>query len=225
MMHDWDWVASERAFRRAIALNPSYAAAHQRYANLLASRGRGVEALAAVRRAQALDPLAPINGATASRTLLRLGRHAEALAQIRQVLVLDPTFALGYVQLGDTELAMGRPREALAAMRRAVELTRRESSGFLCALGRAHAAVGQRDSARAILVELRDRTRHPNVSPFWVAGLFAARGETDAAFDWLDRALDLRDPWLVQGMFDPWLAPLRGDPRFAVPGRRLGLHR
>jgi tetratricopeptide (TPR) repeat protein len=225
MMHDWDWVASERALRRAIALNPSYAAAHQRYGNFLASRGRGDEALAAVRRAQALDPLAPINGATASRTLLRLGRPGEARAQIQQVLVLDPTFALGHVQLGDTELALGRPREAVTAMRRAVELTRRESSGFLSALGRAHAAAGQRDSARAILAELRDRARHPNVSPFWVAGLFAALGETDATFDWLDRALEVRDPWLVQGMFDPWLAPLRSDPRFAVLGRRLGLAR
>ena len=223
MMHDWDWAGAERELRRAIELNPSYAAAHQRYANYLASRGRGAEALTAVRRAQTLDPLARVNGATASRILLRLGRRNEALAEIRQVLELDPAFALGYVQLGDTELAMGRSREGRAAMQRAVHLTHRRSSGFLAALGRAHAVAGNRDSASAILAELRDRSRHPNVSPFFVAGIFATLGETDAAFDWLDRAAEARDPWLVQGMFDLWLAPLRGDDRFAVLRARLDL--
>ena len=60
---EWDWLAAEREFQRAIELNPSYALGHQWYAGLyLNAVGRLDEATAEFKRAQ-LDPLSLIIGA------------------------------------------------------------------------------------------------------------------------------------------------------------------
>ena len=56
-LYDWDWPGSERAFRRAIQLNPNLALAHYGLSKLLASIGRLPEGLREIRRAQELDPL------------------------------------------------------------------------------------------------------------------------------------------------------------------------
>ena len=45
-LHDWDWEAAEREYKRAIALNPGYATAHHWYAWHLIVMGRNSEALA-----------------------------------------------------------------------------------------------------------------------------------------------------------------------------------
>jgi TolB-like protein/DNA-binding winged helix-turn-helix (wHTH) protein len=55
--YDWDPSGAEKEFRRAIELNPSYATAHQWYAEELAIIGRGDEALAEIQRAKQLDPV------------------------------------------------------------------------------------------------------------------------------------------------------------------------
>ena len=38
--YDFDWAGSEREFRRALELNPSYALAHGGYGMMLAAQGR-----------------------------------------------------------------------------------------------------------------------------------------------------------------------------------------
>jgi Tfp pilus assembly protein PilF len=59
---DYDLVGAEREYKRAIALNPNYATAHQWYGELLSCAGRFDEAAAEFRRALELEPLSlPIN--------------------------------------------------------------------------------------------------------------------------------------------------------------------
>lgn len=53
---DWDWTGAEEEFRRALALNPHYATAHQWYANLLLALGRTDDAISEIGRAWALEP-------------------------------------------------------------------------------------------------------------------------------------------------------------------------
>src|SRR5207247_6447277 len=81
MFHEWDWKGAEESYRRAIALNPGDATAHQWYAEHLVSQARFEEALAEARRAHALDPLAFILGTTLGDALYFPPRHHEALPQ------------------------------------------------------------------------------------------------------------------------------------------------
>jgi hypothetical protein len=53
------------------------------------------------------------------------------------------------------------------------------------------------------------------VQPTWVAALYAFADADAHALDWLERAYDVRDSWLVFLPTDPRFRRLHGDPRFA----------
>ena len=58
--YEHDWKLSEPEYKRAIALKPSYATAHQWYSHVLAQQGRLPEALNEIRTAAELDPFSPV---------------------------------------------------------------------------------------------------------------------------------------------------------------------
>jgi hypothetical protein len=53
------------------------------------------------------------------------------------------------------------------------------------------------------------------------AQIYAQGGDKDAAFLELDTALAAKDPGLIYAKTDPFLDPVRGDPRYAALIRRL----
>jgi len=53
-----------------------------------------------------------------------------------------------------------------------------------------------------------------NDSAFQIAEIYAYRGETDKAFEWLERAYKQRDGGLSQTKGDPLLRSLEHDPRW-----------
>jgi serine/threonine-protein kinase len=57
LFFDRDWAASEKAFRRAIELNPNYAGAYVGLGCNLTSSGRDKDGVAQFRKAVELDPL------------------------------------------------------------------------------------------------------------------------------------------------------------------------
>jgi hypothetical protein len=61
------------------------------------------------------------------------------------------------------------------------------------------------------------------VSPYPIAVIYAALGETDAAFEWLDKAYVSRDSWMNYVALDPRLDRMHADPRFADLLRRMKL--
>lgn len=56
-----------------------------------------------------------------------------------------------------------------------------------------------------------------------MACLAAQLGEKDQAFEYLNKAIEKREWWIVMLNVDPPLDPLRDDPRFAEIVRRVGL--
>jgi len=114
------------------------------------------------------------------------------------------------------------PEEALAQLKRAVEVSKGETF-FVAALGHAYAVAGNRREAEKILQTLADRANKSYVSPFDLALIHAALGETDQAFALLDKAVSERSTFLVYSKWEPRLDPLRSDPRFQQLLRRIGL--
>lgn len=57
---------------------------------------------------------------------------------------------------------------------------------------------------------------------YQVAQVHAWRGETDLAFEWLNHAFDIRDAGMVRMRYDPLLASLHDDPRFATLLKKMG---
>jgi hypothetical protein len=56
---------------------------------------------------------------------------------------------------------------------------------------------------------------------YWVAVLYAALGDKDAAFAELEKAYEAHDWFLQRIKVDPFMDPLRDDPRFNALVRRL----
>ncbi len=105
---EYDWDGSERELRRAIALNPSYAYAHDQLNQMLGIIGRFDEAIAEGKLAIALDPLSPSILNDLATTVFYAGKPAEALELTRKASDLDPTFFFPVSFGGDPGAADGQ---------------------------------------------------------------------------------------------------------------------
>jgi tetratricopeptide (TPR) repeat protein len=87
---DYDWVAAEREFKRALELNSNYAPAHHWYGFYLLIRGRPNESIAEAKMAVELDPVATESNLALATYLFYAGRYEEALKHLQSTLELDP---------------------------------------------------------------------------------------------------------------------------------------
>ena len=205
-----DWTTAEAAFLRAVELDASCIVAHQRYALLLAWRGRDEEALRSALRAREQDPLSLIVNTTIGWVHYYGRRPERATAEYRSVLTLEPSFASARLALGLALLQLDRPDEAVHELETAAELSER-SSGTLAPLAIALRAAGKRGGAENILAELVARRVHTYVSPWFMAVATLAGAEPAAARDWLRRAAAERSPQLAYANVEPLLDEIRGD--------------
>lgn len=135
------------------------------------------------------------------------GRYPEAIEQFHATLELYPEFrpamqllALSYWMTGDVESAL--------------ELAGRSAPGenerlnrFDAIPGYLFATTGEIERARGILALFETRAESEWVPKTSLALLHLALGERREAEDWLERAREERDPWLVLVNRDPAFRP------------------
>ncbi len=221
ILYDWAWAESEEALRRAVELNPNYAVAHMWYGTFLIAVDRFDEAIAAMRRAQELDPLSPIINAIIGLPYYFKRSYEQAVGCYRKALQLEPNSLPGHLLLGRAYLQIGEATRGVAEMEEARSLE--DSSFMLAELGHALAVAGRRDEARDLLEQLRSQAEQVYVSPYDLAGLNTALGETEEALRLLKEACQDRSAWVMFLGVDPQLDPLRKDARFVEMLRRTGL--
>jgi tetratricopeptide (TPR) repeat protein len=219
---EWDWRGAEQSFRRAIAIDPSYATAHQWYAEYLSALGRHREALAEADTAVALDPLSSIIRTDKGGDLVRARRYDAAIAVLRAAIDVDPGFAALHNYLGWAYSAKGMYAEAVAESDTTARLSRRRLG--MGRLAYTYALSGKRDSALQIIRELSDRSRHEYVPSFQFVMAYTGLGDRVQAFRWLNKAVDMREPFPGSAMLtDPLLDSLRSDPQYGRLLARMGL--
>jgi serine/threonine protein kinase/Tfp pilus assembly protein PilF len=212
-IYDWDWDGANRAFRRALELNPRYATARQWYAWLLIAHGRVEEALAEGRLAFELDP-ASVSIRRSLGWLMYYARQYDGAAeQLRRVIELNPTSEESHRILGLVRLQQGRLEEAEIAFREAISLST-ELAYSRAGLAHVTAGAGRTGEAREILAALYAQAKERYVSPVAFATVHIGLGEIDPAFAWIERAEQERRGWLCYLKVEPLLDPLRSDPRF-----------
>jgi hypothetical protein len=69
--------------------------------------------------------------------------------------------------------------------------------------------------------EVARRKRHDGASQ--IAQTYAARGEPEKAFEWLERARASGDSGIMEMRYDPFLLRYKSDPRYLAFGRRIGV--
>jgi serine/threonine-protein kinase len=220
MLFDWDWLAAEREFKRAIKLNPNYPTAHHWYAEYLSAIKRSDEALAEINRALDRDPLSlPINRDVGLHYYYA-ARYDQALAQCLRMLELDPNFSSAHRLLARVYLQKGRFDDAIAELQKAEALSPNSTTALT---GYAYAVSGRKGEAQLILDELNASTRGQPPSPVMVAAIYGALGDKDQAFAWLARAYQDRSGLLVYLRVLPELNSLRTDQRFHALEQRIRL--
>ena len=205
--YDWDWVGADAAYKRALELEPSNADVLRGAAVLAFTLGRFDEAIALHRRSIDLDPLRVA-------TYFHLGTHAyyagrwnEAIAAIRKALELNPQYPVAHYCLGRIYLAQSKSQEAFDEMQK-----ESDASWRLDGLALAYYATGDKENADAVLARVMEEQQ--NDAAFQIAEIYSYRGETNNAFEWLERAYKQRDAGLAQIKGDPLLHNIEKDPRY-----------
>ncbi|HUR97597.1 MAG TPA: tetratricopeptide repeat protein, partial [Pyrinomonadaceae bacterium] len=219
--YEFDLDRSEKEFRRAIELKPSYAVAHEGLAANLTVVKRFDEAIAEIRLAEEFDPLSPAIGKNVGATLVFARRYDEAIAQLKRTLVRDPNFSETHSYLGWAYGSKGMYPEAIAEARIALELNNSFFiKGYLAFwLGKS----GNREEALKILAELKKAASEGYVRPSTLAVVYVGLGDKAEALNQLEKEVSSRSFNAIYLAVLPDVDDLRSEPRFKAMLRRMNL--
>ncbi len=217
----WNWESAERGYQRALEINPRYVTALLWYARLEARLGRATDSLTRLREAQALEPLSRVVGDNTAQMLLILGQFEAARDEAQRMVRFDDGFPGGYQRLSQAQLKLGLPEEALATAEQGLQKWPWDQLSINRAA--ALAALGRRDEARMLALELEATYAAGNADAIKVAEIHAAAGDANRAFEWLQRALVDRSTLLVDIPVLVELQSLSDDPRFAAILAAMGM--
>ncbi len=221
---DWDWEASEREFKRAIELNPSYSVAHHWYGSvLLSAQRRFDEAMASEMRALELEPLSLVINSNLGFICYQASRFDEAVVHLLKTLEMDENFIYARFHLGMCYAHRGRFDEAIAELQHAILLAGGRGALIQAALGYVYGVAGRREDALWIVGELQTFPMNRDVSPFYLAMIYAGLGDNEQALRWLESAVEERYNWVVWLRTEPVFGRLRGEAKFVELARRVGL--
>ena len=216
MQHDWDWHGAEASIRRALELAPGNARVLRMAGSLALNQGHIDQAIELIRQALEQDPLSASAYSNLASALQAKEAFAESEQAFLKALELAPNGAFAHTSFSFTLLFQGRREEALAeAMREPDEIYR------LWALAIIHYALGHREQSDKALHELIERGAAE--AAVQIAELHAARGEADAAFEWLERAYVQRDSGLTLIKSRLRFRSLHSDPRWESLLKKVGL--
>jgi DNA-binding winged helix-turn-helix (wHTH) protein/Tfp pilus assembly protein PilF len=218
---DWDWLAAESAFRKAISLDPNYPMAYRMLGISLAHMGRHAEARSAMNRLRELDPLLAVNHALSAQVAFAGRDCAVAVQFARQAIVVDPEFWIGVLQLGQAYEQLGENELALEAFNKAGRFSGGNSKAVSWR-GYLFAKLGRVREAREVLNTLEAIARERYIPPYAMALVHAGLGERELALEWLERSLAVRDVHLLFLPVDPKWDTFRSDPRFVALLKRCG---
>ena len=149
------------------------------------------------------------------------GRLDDAAAVCRKAIDLRPDSPFPYGTLGWIRLVQGNPAEARSSFARFNELAGLGDWGRLSADAMVEHTAGNDEASKRAAEEFE--TRFGATDPTSCAQIRAWRGETHAAFTWLEKGLAARDPNLPSIKSDPAFNSLRSDPRWNAVLKKIGL--
>jgi TolB-like protein/Flp pilus assembly protein TadD len=245
------WAAAANDAEKAVAINPNLAEAHAALGWVrFFIEWKFAEGLAELRRAQQLSPWNPTANDLMARVVVYLGQFEEAEKLGRQAVELDPLAYQARTSLARILFNEEKLDEAEAEARKAAELQPTAAGNhrwqvFVAVqrgdgeaalreahlepnegyrrfeLALAHYTRGDRPAADAALAELIEKDR--NFLAYQIAEVYAWRGETDKAFEWLQVSFDNHDTGTLSLLINPLMRGLRHDPRYGGMLAKIGL--
>jgi TolB-like protein/DNA-binding winged helix-turn-helix (wHTH) protein/Tfp pilus assembly protein PilF len=214
--YDWDWAGADMAFQKALALEPQNSVVLLGASSLDATLGRFEEAVTLNRRAVEIDPLSVV-------AHISMGMHAYYAGQLnlatdayQKALAISPADPEAHYLLGLVYISRAQPQLAMAEFQKDQRGVQRNVGEAL-----AYWALGRKAEADASLQQLIADYR--TQAAYQIAEVYAFRGETDRAFEWLELTREHKDSGLPSIKGDPLLKNLYHDPRYAAFLKKVGL--
>jgi len=209
-----DFTRADEEHERALELAPGNAEVLSRAGRFAVYIGRSDAGIAATRRAVVLDPLNRDSHRHLGQALYFERKNKEAIAALQDALTLDPEYSgayaergLAYYQLGDFERARtsceSKPDYWLSQQ----------------CLALSYDKLGRHVDAEAVLAKMQ--AANGDDAAFQYAEIYVQWGNKAKALEWLETALRVRDPGLIQLKTAALLDPLRKEPGFQAIERAL----
>ncbi|MEP6707945.1 MAG: tetratricopeptide repeat protein, partial [Pyrinomonadaceae bacterium] len=221
-MHLFDWSRAEKELQRALELNPNDAQACLWQAYYSAFTGHFDDSIAAIECALQLDPLAlPVN-ASAGELLYFAGRVDDSIEQFHKTIEMDAHFRPAHMELARVYEHRAMYDAAFAEFAKARELSQNGPES-LASLAHCYAVSGATTEAQNLLRQLTEMSESRYVSSYEIALIHSGLGQKEECFEWLNRAYEIHDGWMIYITVDPRWKTSCSDPRFIEIVRRVGL--
>jgi tetratricopeptide (TPR) repeat protein len=209
---DWDWDGAESEFKKAIALKPGYATAHEWYALFLAIHARLDEALKEMQVAYRLDPVSSNVNTGLARIYHFRSETDKALAQVHKTLKMDSSYAEAYFTAGMIYHKRKEYEKAIPYLQKAITLANRRPV-MLSMLGTVYASLGKLDLVRPLLAELESPPLN-NDKYYAIAIIKSNLDQDDEAFEMLNKLIDDKYGVMIYMKVDRSFFKQGNDPRY-----------
>lgn len=203
--YQWDMGRSEEEYRKALELEPTNVNAHHWYGMLLMTEGRFKEAEAQMKDALNYDPRSYTIRTNLGWLYYYEGHYQQAATLYEQIETENPNFLGAHYKLWYVYSMMDEKQKAWQEFQWAMRSIAEPAEEL---------RVDNAYKSGGYLAALRAYTVKNDLSDYSIPRCFAFSGDQAGALDFLERAYQSHQPWLVYIAADPAFAPLHGDERF-----------
>jgi serine/threonine protein kinase/Tfp pilus assembly protein PilF len=211
---EYDWESADRHFQAAMAVDPVPPLVRVRYGlYFLIPLRRYKEAATEFQRALETDPLAMMVHFGLAFTPYCERQYDRAIEHATRALYLSADYWLVHFAMGLALSQKAYLQQSIASLEAALRLSPSFTlaTGFLAA---SYTRLGNPGHAEKLMEELREKSANHFVSPACFAVYYAALGQADRMFEFLEAALAERDPYLTRMNAEPYFDSFRSDPRY-----------
>jgi tetratricopeptide (TPR) repeat protein len=208
---EWNWDGAQKSLKRALQLDPRHTEAYLLSGQLLEALGRLNEGLEMKLKALERDPFSALVHLDISISYWNQRRYDDVIEWANKALELDPQHPHAREFLASAYWKKGEPDRYWEENVKHAQT---------------HGAPTPPVEDRAVIFPqiLERASKDPDAFPaMQLALMYGEVGETDLAFQHLERAIASHDPALVHLAVAPQWDRLRADPRFAHCLTRMGL--
>jgi TolB-like protein/Tfp pilus assembly protein PilF len=211
-----DFAGARADAERALTLAPGESAVQSLYGVQIAAFGKISQAITAMQKAIDLDPLSGFAWANIGIFETVNHNYPAARRALDRALVINPTNDSFHFALGQLDLLQGRFAEARVEFGKQSSQPNRRVADAMVEYASGHEKESQQALQELIAKNSADLA-------YQIGDVYAFRGETEKAFEWLDRAYQQHDSGLTGIAYDPLLQSLKPDPRFGALLKKLQL--
>jgi TolB-like protein/Flp pilus assembly protein TadD len=224
LFYDWDLAGAGRQLSRAKQLDPHNPQIYHFNGHYLELVGRPKESIEETARGLALEPTNMILNSELAYAYYLSRDPDAAISQARKTLQLDPTYSYASCILAWSLGLKGMYQEALSELNKARIISDPPDWSWIIAeIAYVNARIGNHDTARQLLQELKGRTTREYIDPAILSYIHIGLGEADEAFAWMEKAYQEHSGAIGWLQVEPKFDPVRSDPRFTALVQRMGL--